>query len=245
MRETWQQLSQFFLFQVTSNSATMFWHSAEKRLNKSTETIIYLRMSINSLSILIKIWRFKMVKFGCSTNTECETFFKNYWKIDCVCMCTSVCMRVCVCVQVCVGVRARASVCMRVCVWERETVHAEKHSLQAMFYCRCEVTFIAKCFFSQNPTRCLWEEESADSRLHCKQEKALMIEGRPGASEGFWGKTSGADRCRRRRVAFKSGTVCSGAKAAAQRRPGAGGDNDSAAARLCIVAVCTVRAALI
>lgn len=44
---------------------------------------------------------------------------------------------------------------------------------------------------------------------------------------------------------FKSGTVCSGAKAAAQRRPGAGGDNDSAAARLCIVAVCTVRAALI
>lgn len=43
----------------------------------------------------------------------------------------------------------------------------------------------------------------------------------------------------------KSGTVCSGANTAAQRRPGAGGDNDSAAARLCIVALCTARAALI
>lgn len=79
------------------------------------------------------------------------------------------------------------------------------------------------------------------------KEKVLTDRGPSWCERGFKGEKnpSGADQRRSRCVALKSGSVCSGANAAAQRRPGAGGDNDSAAARLCIVALCTVRAALI
>lgn len=43
----------------------------------------------------------------------------------------------------------------------------------------------------------------------------------------------------------KAASFVGAANTAAQRQPGAGGDNDSAAARLCIVALCSASGALI